>query len=37
MSNEVWVAETRFGRVVGYVIFDRTTGQVIRSIHYKDA
>ncbi len=33
-SEEIWVAETRVGNIVGYVIFSRKTGQVIRSIRY---
>ncbi|KKL78576.1 hypothetical protein LCGC14_2023440 [marine sediment metagenome] len=33
-NKEVWIAETRFGSVVGYVIFDRKTGQIIGSIKY---
>lgn len=34
MSNERWVAETRNGQTVGWLIFDVKTGQIIRTIRY---
>ncbi len=32
--NELWIAETRNGATVGWLVIDKTTGQIVRTIRY---
>jgi hypothetical protein len=36
MSNQLWIAETRNGATVGWLVIDKRTGQIVRAIRYAD-